>query len=136
MKYRFLDDITSDVVFEAYGRTLKQLFENAARALSGMMCQTDKIRPLVKKEVEIHGDGLKDMMFDWLQKIIEVVDVDNLFLSEFDVKEIDENHLRASCSGEEISPEKGGVVVKAVTYHRFNIEKTHDGYKATVSLDI
>ena len=33
MKYKFIDSLTSDVMFEAYGKTFKELFENAALAL-------------------------------------------------------------------------------------------------------
>lgn len=136
MKYRFVNDLTSDVVFEAYGKGLNELFENAAFALFSVICQIEKIKPKIKKEVEVSGDDTKDLMFNWLQKLIEVVDIDNLFLSKFDVKEIGKTYLKVVCMGEEADPKKGGTLVKAVTYYKFNIEKTEKGYKVTVSLDI
>ena len=33
MKYKFIDNIMSDVAYEAYGKDLKELFINAAEAL-------------------------------------------------------------------------------------------------------
>lgn len=136
MKYRLIDDVTSDVVFEAYGRDLAGLFENAAMALSSIICQIEEIGKSVSKKIELEGDDVKDLMFNWLQKIIEMVDVDGLFFSRFRIEDISKTKLNAVCYGEESDPGKGGVLVKAVTYHRFNVEKTDDGYKATVSLDI
>ena len=61
---------------------------------------------------------------------------DEMFLSKFEITEIDDKHVKAVCYGEEISPEKSGTVVKAVTYHNFKFEKTKEGYKATISFDI
>ncbi len=136
MKYRFIDDLTSDVVFEAYGKGLGELFENAAYALFSVICQVEKIKPEIGKEIVVSGEDVKDLMFNWLQKLIEVVDIDNLFLSEFKVKEIGEKHLKAACQGERADPKRGGTLVKAVTYYKFNLEKTRKGYKVTVSLDI
>lgn len=136
MKYRFIKDLTSDVIFEAYGKGLGELFENAAYALFSVICQIEKVRPKFQKEVEASGEDTKDLMFNWLQKLIEVVDVDNIFLSKFDVKEISNTYLKALCYGEEANPKKGGTLVKAVTYYRYELEKTSKGYRVTVSLDI
>jgi SHS2 domain-containing protein len=136
MKYRFVDDLTSDVMFEAYGKNLKELFVNAAFALFNVICQPEKVRTKVKRKVEVKGKDEKDLMLNWLQELIGLVDTEEMFFSKFDIIEMDEKHLRAECWGEKISREKGGTLVKGVTYHKFGIEKTKGGYRATVSLDI
>jgi len=136
MRYKFVDDLTSDVLFEAYGKDLKELFINAAFALFSVMCQIEKIKPDLKKDVEVKGEDVKDLMFNWLQKLISLVDTEEMFFSKFEISEIDEKHLKAKCFGEEVTKEKGGTHVKAVTYYKFNFEKTKKGYKVTVSLDI
>lgn len=136
MKYKFIDDLTSDVVFEAYGKDLKSLFENAAFALFSVICQIEKVKPKSEKEIGVIGKDRKDLMFNWLQELISFVDTEGMFLSKFEIYEIDENRLKAKCYGEEAEPEKGGTLVKAVTYYKFNLEKTGKGYKVTVSLDI
>lgn len=136
MKYKFVDDLTSDVLFEAYGKDLKGLFENAAFALFSVMCQIEKVKPELKKDVEVGGEDVKDLMFNWLQKLISLVDTEEMFFSKFEITEIDGKRLKAECFGEGITREKGGTHVKAVTYYKFNLEKTDRGYKVTVSLDI
>ncbi|NIO22432.1 MAG: archease [Candidatus Aenigmarchaeota archaeon] len=136
MKYKFIDDLTSDVLFEAYGKDLKDLFTNAALALFSVICQIGKVKPRIKKEVEVGGEDTKDLMFNWLQELIVLVDTEEMFFSKFEVREIDERHLKAKCYGEGITKGKSGTLVKGVTYHKFGVEKTDKGYKVTVSLDI
>jgi SHS2 domain-containing protein len=136
MKFRFVKDLTSDVVFEAYGKTLKELFENSALALFTVICDVKKVGTNKSKKIKIEGDDVKDLMFNWLQELISIVDIDGLFLSKFSVNKINEKMLEAIVYGEEAKPEKGITVVKAVTYYKFDVKKTKNGYKATVALDI
>jgi SHS2 domain-containing protein len=136
MKYRFIDNLTSDVMFEAYGKDLKEVFENSAEAMMSVICQIRKVGHDIKKEMEVTGDDEKDLLLNWLQELIARVDVENLFFSRFEIKKISPTKLKAIVYGEEADPSKGETVVKAVTYYNFSLEKTKDGYKARVSLDI
>ena len=79
MKYKFIEDLTSDVLFEAYGKNLKELFSNAASALFSIICQLDKVKAKKVKKVEVKANDLSELMFNWLQKLISLVDTDELF---------------------------------------------------------
>jgi SHS2 domain-containing protein len=136
MKYKFIDEIKSDVMFDAYGKDLKELFENAAEALLSMICKIDKVKAEKTEEFQMKGEKLDDLMINWLQGIIAIVDTEQMFFSKIKVKEIDESHVIAKLKGETIKPELGETVVKAVTYHQYKLEKTDKGYKVRVSLDI
>ncbi|MBW2978307.1 archease [Candidatus Woesearchaeota archaeon] len=136
VKYKFIEDLTSDVLYEAYGKDLKELFENSALALLSVVCQIDKVKADKVEEFEMKGEDLENTMFNWLQGIIAIVDTEGIFFSKVEVKEVDENHVRAKFYGETAKPELGETVVKAVTYYKYKLEKTKEGYKVTVSLDI
>ncbi|RLI97555.1 MAG: archease [Candidatus Aenigmatarchaeota archaeon] len=145
MKYKFIDDLTSDVMFEAYGKTLEELFSNAADAMFSVICQKGKVQAKDIKEVAVEAESEGKLLIGWLQELIGMVDVDEMFFSRFDVLSIRKvaDHgkrtlwtLKARVFGEPISPEKGGTVVKAVTNYGFKLEKTPKGFKARVSLDI
>ena len=136
MKYRFLDEIKSDVMYEAFGSTLKEVFENAAEAMFSIICEIKNVKKEEFGEYEFKAEKVEDLMINWLQGLIAIVDVEEKFISKFDVVEIDNNHLKAKLYGSSIKPELGGTVVKAVTLHRYKFEKTKQGYKVTVSLDI
>lgn len=136
MKYRFIDDLTSDVMFEAYGKDLKEVFENSAEAMMSVICQLKKVGDSARKEIEITGDNEKDLLLNWLQELIARVDIEGLFFSRFEIKEISPTKLKAVVHGEEADPSKGETVVKAVTYYNFSLKKSEKGYTARVSLDI
>lgn len=136
MKYKFIQGLTSDVMYEAYGKDLKELFENAALALLSVICKIDEVKPKEKESFQIKGNTLEELMINWLQAIIAIVDTEQKFYSKVNIKEADDNHVIAELYGEPISPEKGETVVKAVTYYKFKLEQTKKGYKVTVSLDI
>ena len=136
MKYKFLDAITSDVIFEAYGKDLKELFENAALALFSVICKTSDVKQKDSDEYEFKAGNAEELMINFLQGLIAIVDIEQKFFSKFDVEEIDESHLIVKCYGEPIRPELGETVVKAVTYYKFDVSKDKKGYKARVVLDI
>lgn len=136
MKFRFIDDLTSDVMFEAYGKDLKEVFENAAIALSSVICQTEKVGTGENRIVEVEGEDASELMFNWLQEIISMVDVEIMFFSKFEILKINERYLKARIYGEEADPSKGETVVKALTNYKYLFEKTKGGYKVNVSMDI
>ncbi len=135
-KYKFLDDITSDIMFEAYGKDLKELFQNAAEALFSVICKIKQVEPKETEEFQIKANNLEDLMLNWLQALIAIVDTEQKFFSKFEIEEVDETHIKAKLKGEPIKPELGETVVKAVTMYKYKLEKTKGGYKARVSMDI
>lgn len=135
-RFKFIDSITSDVLYEAYGKDLKELFANAAAALFSVICKIELVNTIEQRDIVIGANNLEELMISWLQQLIAIVDTEELFLSKFEIKVISETSLKATVYGEPISPGKGGTVVKAVTYYKFKLEQTQKGYKVTVSLDI
>ena len=138
MKYQFLDDLTSDVLFEAYGKSLEKLFENSAEALFSVICKIEKVEPKQKVEFEFSGSDLEQTLFNFLSRLIVESEINELFLSKFDVS-IEKSgkgyNGKLTAWGEPISQKKGGTVVKAITYYKFKVEKNKI-YRASVSCDI
>ncbi len=134
--YKFIDDLTSDVMFEASGHDLKEAFENAAEAMFSLICKLELVSRKKYLEIEVQGGNKEELMISWLQELIGLVDTEDMFFSKFEILEIGEKHLKAKIYGEEIRPELGETVVKAVTYYKFKFEKTPKGYVVRVSLDI
>lgn len=138
MKYKFLEDLTSDILFEAYGKNLKELFENSAIALFSVICEIEKVKPTEKIEIEFKGVTLEETLYNFLSNLIAETEINELFLSKFNViinKEDSTYKGKVIAYGEKITPNKGKTVVKAITYYKFKVEKNRI-YKAKVSLDI
>jgi SHS2 domain-containing protein len=137
-KFKFIDITTSDVAFEAYGRSLNELFANAALAMFEVMINTEQIKPRVLRKTEVKGNDLQSLLFNWLNGLLIFYGAENLAFSKFKVK-IDEKNLelKAECLGEKIDPEKHETrtEVKACTYHLLEIKK-NKAFTARVILDI
>jgi len=137
-KFEFIDITTADVAFEAYGESLDELFANAALAMFEVMINTKKVEPKIEKKIEVEGNDLQSLLFNWLNELLVFYGAENLAFSKFEVK-IDEKNLKleASCYGEEINLEKHETKteVKACTYHQMKVEK-NEFWKARVILDI
>jgi len=137
-KFKFIDITTSDVAFEAYGKDLNELFANSALAMFEVMINTKQVEQKVERRVEVEGNDLQSLMFNWLNSLLVFVDSENLAFSEFKLK-VDEKNLKleAICKGEEMNREKHETRthVKACTYHKMEIKKNKI-WKAQVILDI
>ena len=137
-RFEFLDITTADVAFLAYGKNLNELFANAALAMFEVMINTEQIKFQIERKIEVNGNDLESLMFNWLNELLFYVDAENLAFSEFEVEVDEENFkLKAKCRGEKIDPERHETrtVVKSATYHNLEIKK-NEIWKAQVILDI
>ena len=138
-RFRFLDDLTSDAMFEAYGRTLGELLENAAFAMFSVICDVERVESLKELTFEVTAEDETSLLYRWLSEALTRSEIEDLFLSEFHVEVMTSENglwLKARALGEPASPEKGDTVVKAVTYYGLRVERDPNRYRATVSLDI
>ena len=143
MPYEYLDDIaTSDVAFEARGETSEEMFISAADALMNVQVEDlATIQETEHRQITVHADAMDMLLFELLEELIYFKDAEKLLLRVPVVaisREGESYLLTAEARGEEINPDKHsfGVDVKAVTLHRFQVERNEDGWRATVILDI
>lgn len=140
-EYEYLDDLTSDVAFNAYGKTLKDVFVNSAKAISNIMFNSEKISSKNKIIIEVEGKDEKDLLYNWLQNIVAEVDIQGMFFSKFDILEITSTKLKAEVYGDDIDQSIQETVVKAITNYLFDLKKIEDDngesiYQATACVDI
>jgi len=134
--FEFYDDLTSDALFKAYGKTYDELFENAGRALFSLICDTSKVPDRYSVAIKLEGDNIEGLLYDWLSQLLAESEINALFFSNFRVTITEGNKLDAVAYGSRASPRLGKVQVKAITKYKFSLEKTDEGFSATVSCDI
>lgn len=138
-KFKFLDISTADVAFEAYGKTLDELFANSALAMFEVMVDVSKVERKVEKKISVEGEDLESLMFNWLNELLYWYGAEGIVFSHFNVKIYEENFkLEAKAFGEKVDPEKHNVKteVKAATYHKLKVWREDRIWKARVILDI
>ncbi|MBS3156182.1 archease [Candidatus Woesearchaeota archaeon] len=136
MKYKILDH-TADVMFEVYGKTLNELFKNAATAIFDTMVKRSTIKIKIKKEIELESSNVEQLLFDFIEELIYIKDAEYLIFKDFKIK-IKDNKLTAILEGDKINPKKQILLtdVKAITLHKFSLKKSKQGYKAVIIPDL
>jgi SHS2 domain-containing protein len=137
-RFKFLDRIvTADVAFEAYGKDLDELFENAALALFETMVNPKSVVNNQSLTIGLQSGSLEDLLFDFLDQLIFLKDTKGMVFGEFKVKVSGRYQLHAEVFGEKVKPgHQLKTDVKGVALHRFKMEKTKRGYQARVVLDV
>jgi len=141
--YRYLEEIaTADVAFEARGATLEETFLAAADAtLNTMVEEIGTVAPRERRVFSLAADSLDLLLFELLQELVYHKDAERLLLRVRDLR-IEEAgtgyRLHAEAIGETIDPGRHPLLadVKAVTLHRLAVERTPDGWRAVVVLDV
>lgn len=134
-RYRLIEH-TADVGLVAYGRTLAEAFGNAAYGMFSIITEPGKVREVESRRLEIDEKDLEDLLFEWLNRLIYLFDVEMLLLRRFDVSYLDENRLKAVCYGEKYDPARHHlkIGIKSATYHMLKVER--DKNRLQVIFDI
>jgi len=137
MGFRYAEDgPVADLTIEAEGSTLEEAFQNAALAMFNAITPLEGIEEREERSIEAEGDDMGALLFNFLDELLYVNDVDLLVFSGIEV-EIDGLRLRARCSGEpfDLERHRQGIAVKAVTFHQMRIEQRGGGWSIRVVLD-
>jgi len=127
--FEFLEH-TADAYIAAFGKSLSDAFENAALAMFETMTDTADVERKCEDIVEVEGDDEKSLLYNWLESLLIKFEVENMLFSGFKILSISRGadgklNLKARIYGEPFNPEKHKqkVGIKAVTYHRMEINK-------------
>jgi SHS2 domain-containing protein len=122
--YEFIEH-TADVGVKAYGKTVAEAFEHAARAMFDIITDSSTIQAVGQYDIELEAPDREQLLVDWLSKLLFLNGARNLVFGKFEVN-LKQNHLVAHVYGEEYSRKKHkmGVEIKAVTYHMLQV---HEG---------
>ena len=140
-KYKFLEDIAiADIAYEAYGKDLKELFENAAMAIFELSAEIKTVEAKEKIEFELVNEKIDNLLYDFLSEILFLKDSKYMVFRKVkvEIKEGKPNKLKAVLEGDTINPQKQHLEndMKAVTMHMFELKKGKDGYTARIVVDI
>jgi len=123
---------TADTGLIAYGSNLAEAFANAAYGLFSIIAELNEVREVESRAVEVSAEDAEGLLFNWLNHLIYVFDVERLLFKRFDISEFTENNLKATCRGEKYDSSRHQLKlgVKSATYHMLKV----DGEKNRVQL--
>lgn len=136
-RFKFLEH-TADIKFQAFGKSLNEVFKNSALALKEAIADGKKIKPVREVNILIKGKDLESLLYNFLEELIYLLDAKNFLLGK--VKNIKVNEkkykLTATLIGDKASNYIFSNLVKAVTYNNMLIKKKGKFFTAQVVLDV
>ena len=82
-KFRYLEHMT-DLIVEAYGNTLPELFENSTLGMINAMFDISNIELNHSLKIMAQGHDFKSLFYDWIEKIILSIYIDRMIIVKFD----------------------------------------------------
>jgi len=145
-RYKFIEH-TADVEFQAFGKTVEEVFKNSAFALKETICGEIEVKEKKKKVISIKQKDFESLLYSFLEEILYLLDAEDFLISNISKITINKFNLKATIIGDKASEYEFSNSVKAVTYNDMfvknepepdprNQKRELDMWKAQVVLDV
>jgi len=125
MKRFQLIEHTADTGLVAHGSSLAEAFANAAYGLFSIIAELNKVRGGESRPVAVSAEDVEGLLFNWLNHLIYIFEVEYLLFKRFDITEFTEHNLKATCWGEIYNPSRHQLKlgVKSATYYMLKVDR-------------
>jgi len=136
-KFRFIDH-TADVGVVVYGKSLAELFQNAAESFFSVLIEVKNIHEEESRSFSLDAPGLEELLVSWLNEFLFLFETQELLFSRFAIKNLSNTHLEATAWGERYVEGKHPIkrVIKAVTFHQLSIQEQKGMWKTQIIYDL
>ena len=133
MRYRTFEH-PSDIGIEAFGKDIKEVFENAAYGMFGLMFGDTPSGKKENMKFNVEGDDRQSLLVNWLNELLYLYDSRSMIFCEFKITEFNDKMLTAAVSGASFN--KNGrtamTEIKAATYNQIDVSDN----KARIVFDV
>ncbi len=118
----------ADIGVAGHGRTPAEAFEQAALALTAILCHPAAVVPAERVEIECDAPDLELLLVDWLNALVYEMATRHLLFSRFRVQ-LDGGRLLGEAWGEpvDVARHQPAVEVKGATYTGLEVGQQPDG---------
>ena len=128
----------ADVGIRGIGRDIACAFEQAAVAMTAVICEPRDILPTKIVSIHCEAPNRELLLVDWLNAIVFEMSTRQMLFGTFSVR-IDGNRLTGLACGEIIVPERHrpATEVKGATLSELSVQRTEDGlWRAQCIVDV
>ena len=127
----------ADIGVVGVGPTRAEAFRQAALALSAVITDPARIRPLQAVPISCRAVNDELLLVEWLDALIYEMAVRTMLFGDFDVA-IDGEALRATAYGEPVDADRHepAVEIKGATLTALKVAHTVDGWHAQCVVDV
>ena len=136
-KYEIFDH-TADMGVRVFGRTVEEVFVNAAYALFDQWTDLRKVRKQISQEISVQGSDREDLLIRWLGELLFLGESRGFLFKEFTIRRLDSTSLKAIARGEIFDPSRHcfKTEIKAVTYHQVEVKEADGKWEGRVIFDV
>jgi SHS2 domain-containing protein len=135
MKPRFEEvEHTADLALRIRGRTLADLFANAAQGMAAQIAKAQDVAPTVEEWIELEAEDAETLLVSWLGELLFLGERHRCVFTDFDMTEVTETRLEARARGGTAGERLGHI--KAVTFSELKIAQSEEGFETTVVFDV
>ena len=136
MKHTAIEEVehTADWSIRVLGRTLEELFTNAAVGMAMLIADIEAIEPHIKRQVTLQESDAETLLVSWLAELLWFNEETDAVFVRFEFQQLTTTRLRATVWGGPDSSQ--WKQIKAVTFHDLSIVETEDGYEVALVFDV
>ncbi|MGD8385591.1 MAG: archease [Desulfobacteraceae bacterium] len=129
---------TADLGVRLRGKTLKELFVNAAKALMELLVSFDPSESGQVVPLTVSGDDTIDLLVRWLGEILYLYEGDSLLVTDVVIEDMTPVRVDALLWTLPLNETSHECLtdIKAVTYHQANVITKEDHWEACVIFDV
>ena len=136
MKFKFISH-TADIKFQAFGKTLEEVFENSALALFDVF-YNGKVKDRKKFKIKAKGRDFESLLYNFLEEFLFLFDSENFLPGKIKNLKIDKKRFEIACDvfGDEIKNYETNTHVKAITYNEMFVKQEKNKFTTQVVVDV
>ena len=129
---------TADIGVRVYGKTLKELFENAAFSMFDILADLEGLKAPIVRDIELTAPNYEELLITWLDELLYNFYTRSIIFSEFKIEELSEGRLKAKVFGRSIGENRNRLKteIKAATYSDLKIKDVPDGFSVDIVFDV
>jgi SHS2 domain-containing protein len=131
-------DHTADIGVRVFGRTVEEVFVNAAYALFDQLTDLRQVGDGAVQEISVEGSDREDLLIRWLGELLFLCQSRGYLFKNFSILSLDSNSLKALARGEIFDPSRHRfkTEIKGVTYHQVEVRQKDRGWEGRVVFDL
>jgi SHS2 domain-containing protein len=129
---------TADISIKAYGKSLDELFENAALGMFNILADLEGITTSTESEIKVQAIDQEELLVEWLDELLYNFYTKYIIFCDFNITELTNTSLVAKAKGRFVGENKNRLKteIKATTRHNLKIEKKDDIYEVQIIFDV
>jgi SHS2 domain-containing protein len=136
---------TSDIGIRVWGKTRKELFQEAARDMISLIVDLNGVKIEEERYFQIKAESVEELFLKWLREILYFLDLDGIVFRKFQIEkdnfadsDVKAYFISGLLRGEKINIERHEICteIKAITRHEFYIKKKGPWWVANILFDV